>query len=452
MIQLLVACSGEPAPEPRPSVLLVVLDTVRADRLALYGGEHANSRQLAAVAEAGAMFTDVTTSSPWSWPSHASLFTGLYPWEHGARRTRGDEGFELYNTRVAAMREDVPTLAEDFGQAGYATASVSVNPWLSAELGLVRGYGVAEVVESDEVAVQRASALMEGEVFLTVNLMTAHAPYNATPVPWIDEDALDPATAPEWLKPLLIETEPPGIDIYRKVAVPGGQLSANLAALAGETPVKDLELLGDVYDSDVAWVDWHLNKLLSAWTAVHPDGIVVVTSDHGEFLGEHGQLDHGFSLYGEVTRVPLVIVAPGQIEAGSVVDVPVQLEAIRPTLLDLSGLSPGAPGSLSSPTDGPIRSAVWMDGHLDAVVQPRFHRDSKLYRQGSLAWLDGALYDVEADPGMLRDLASARPEDTARLAADAADAFPMTASGAVGAGPSRATIEALQALGYVDHP
>jgi len=399
---------------------VVVLDTARADRLHLYGGPHDNSRQLEAVAAAGVTFEDVTTSSNWSWPSHATLFTGLPPWEHGARRTRG-EGLEQSGFRISGMREDVPTLAEDFAGAGYDTALVSANPWLTPELGLVRGFQSTQVVYEDREVVRLAEEQMDGEsVFLFVNLMSAHQPYVAAPAAWLDASRLDPAQAEPWILPLILDGEPRALSIYGKVPVPGGELPASMAALAGFMPIEDTEFLADLYDANLALVDVYLNQLLTQWTARHPGGIVLITSDHGEYLGEHGLLDHGFGLDPEVTRVPLVLAAPDRLDPGQRIATPVQLEGVRSTLLNLAGLSE-AEGGLFEPTQV-VRAASWVDGRVGDAAMPKFRHDLAFERKGTeVTWYDRVPFEI-SPPG------------------------PVPKS------PQDAQLEALKALGYITQP
>ena len=128
-------CGGHLVAPRHPDVLLVVLDTVRADRLSAYGHERPTDLYLSALAEAsGVLFEGVTAPAPWTWPSHASLFTGEVPWVHGAHLAlleSEDERFHHAGINATRMREDLPTLAERFSEAGYRTVSLSANQWLA---------------------------------------------------------------------------------------------------------------------------------------------------------------------------------------------------------------------------------------------------------------------------------------------------------------------------------
>ena len=137
-----LACA-EPELLPTPDVLLVVLDTVRPDRLSPYGHERATSPELAALARRGVLFEDVTAPSNWTWPTHASIFTGKPPWEHGAHFGRGDREVHFHWGGFARpMRRDLPTLAEKFAAAGYRTVFLNANPVLKSPLAdsITRGF------------------------------------------------------------------------------------------------------------------------------------------------------------------------------------------------------------------------------------------------------------------------------------------------------------------------
>ncbi len=183
--------------------------------------------------------------------------------------------------------------------------------------------------------------------------------------------------------------------------------------------------------------------------------MVAVTSDHGEYLGEHGLIGHGIRVFDEVTRVPLVIAAPGRLVQGLSVDTPVQLRDLYPTLLDLAGIDPGAEGSLVSVIEtgdrpGPILSRAWPMPVFSRNVGDRYVHGQRLYREGNKALVvddDGraALYSMSADRTMTVPL----NEDLEPWLKKAATAFPESkASGAVTV-PDEA-LQQLKALGYME--
>jgi arylsulfatase A-like enzyme len=454
------------AERQRPDVLLVVLDTVRPDRLTPYGHARPTAPALAELARRGVLFEDVTAPSNWTWPSHASLFTGLPPWEHGAHFGQGEgRVFFRWGGFARPMRRDLPTLAERFASAGYRTVFVNANPVLRAPVAdsLTRGFQVRASFEDDRQVLARARQEIERPdprpVFLFVNLMGAHNPYTARPVPWLGpaQQRLDPELLPEWLRPARMPDRP-ALDLQARLA-PGAR-PLSLQIVDGERALGPglVALLRDLYDGELARVDAVLAELLRGWEAARPGAVVAVTSDHGEYLGEHGLVEHTYLLYTQVLAVPLVLRAPGLPE-GLRVPTPVSLQDLHDTLLELALGEPG-PASLVPLARGEARDR----GPIRAVAYPRTRRgDAKVLqfgyryqREGDQALVlrsDGRreLYDLASDPGMERDLAEARPERAAELAARAAAGF-QELRGEPGA-PVQIPPESrerLRALGYTD--
>jgi arylsulfatase A-like enzyme len=457
----------ELAPEPeRPAILLVVLDTVRADHVSSYGYPRPTTPQLDAVAAAGALFEDASASAPWTWPSHASLFTGQPPWVHGAHLTRGTgDATQIRDMSVTPMRRDLPTLAERLGRAGYRTVSLASNRWLDPPLGLTRGFEDARVLDNDGLVFQAAREEIARRdarpLFLFVNLLSAHAPYLEGPGPWAvpDEAALSPADAPEWLRPYLVTDAPGGVDLYEKPE--GSELDGVGRYLAGQLSIPDegMRLLGALYDAGVRAADFGLGRVLQAWVAAHPTGVVAVTSDHGEALGEHGLIDHRGAVYREQLHVPLVLAAPGTVPAGRRVRQPVRMLDLYPTLLELAGVE-RSPRSLlavlrGESREGAIVASAWPNPLWADAIGGRFSRRWNLYREGgeALVWDaegEAELYDLAQDPAMTRDLAQQRPERVRELRRRGA-----TAIAVAGAAPPRAPLEVpeetrrlLRELGY----
>ena len=469
-LALTLAACEQPGPPPAPpDILLVVLDTVRADRMSAYGYERPTGSQLEAIAAAGVLFEDVTAPSSWTWTSHASLFTGLSPWEHGAHWTSD----ERYALRAAGQQSEwqltplgleLPTLASRLGEAGYRTASVSGNVLLHPSLGLTRGFERAECKERDSQVVAAALDVMAQQdarpLFLFVNLMSGHAPYLLAPgVPWsaAHEQALLPEQAPDWARPYLLSApRGPGISMATDPDGDGYSGEKEYAQQRLRIPPAGRQLISDLYDGDLLRLDHALRALVQGWNGSgRAAGVVAVTADHGEYLGEHGQLGHGQTLYGEVLQVPLVVAAPGRLQAGQRVSAPVAMQQLHATLLDLAGLEAGVSLlDVAAGGCGPrfIEAGVWAtDPSLGAVGQAY-----RLVREGDRALLlrdDGAaaLYDLRADPGMTTDLSQAEPDRAQALTERAQRAF-LAQPASMGA-PLQAdeqTLMALEALGYVD--
>jgi arylsulfatase A-like enzyme len=475
-----IACApiGEDAAPAHPDVLFVVIDTLRADRVSAYGYERPTTPQLDALAEVGVLFEDVTAPAPWTWPSHASLFTGEPPWVHGARLApeRADSPLsrathDRFGLAADRLREDLPTLAERFTAGGYRSVALVVNDWLDPELGLLRGFERSRLLEGDSALIDEAhEAIADPDgrpLFLFLNVMTAHSPFAEGPGPWAlgDDAFLDPARAPEWVRPYLTEDSPRGVHLAKQP--PGENTSAELRYAAGELELSahDLERIERLYDASVRGADFVLSRVVEAWAESRPHSVVVVTSDHGEAFGEHGLLGHAASVYSEVLRVPLVIAAPGRLPASRRVSAPVQLRDLHPTLLDLAGLDADerslvalAAGDTAAPPEGPVVAAAERNPAYARLAGRRFDRDVRMHRDGDLGllWSKGdptfrELYDLRGDPRMRADLADQRPVETARLA-EAARAR-LDADGEV-EGEALAIPEAvagrLRSLGYAD--
>jgi arylsulfatase A-like enzyme len=445
------------------------MDTVRADRLSLYGHDRPTSPYLAQLAARGVVFDDCTTAGVWTWPSHASLFTGELPTVHGAHFAVGppEEGPWPHDEAVATrMRADLPTLAEHFAAAGYHTVSVAANELLAPELGLVRGFREAYQISGDRGVVEKAWEILarsqDRPLFLFINLMTAHAPYKETGNPWVAarRNELDPESAPEWVRPYLLEGDLRGVDLRKNEQV---EVSGVEHYLRGslEIPAEGLELLLDLYDGEVALVDEVVAAVLARWYQGkgRDESIVAVTSDHGELFGERGLLEHRGHVYPELVHVPLVVAAPGRLPAGVRASTPVQLHDLHPMLLELAGLE-ASRGSLDAvigdvPRAHPIIAVAWPSPVLARVVGGRLARKWVLYRAGEEAVVsstDGDLefYDLVTDPWMRNDQSPEKPERARALLGRAgpllAEAGPLPTKDLVF---SKELRDRLRALGYV---
>ena len=461
------------APEPsepvRPDVLLVVLDTVRADKLSTYGYRNPTSPQLDAVAAAGVVFEDVTAPGSWTWSSHASLFTGLEPWEHGAHISMSEQGVDTKNGNwgLLALRPDVDTLSKRFSDAGYRTVSLAANRFLDPALGLTRDFDIAEVMKDDLLPSRAAEIINDPSdqrpLFLFVNILVAHAPWEVFPAPWskrYEERLRQPDSAPAWSGPFLMD-KTVGIDLLRSSEE--GGLSGHKQLLTGalEIPDSDMPMLEDLYTGGVTAADFLLNKILEPWTASRPTGIVAVTSDHGEYLGEHGLWDHGLTVFTEVVDVPLVIAAPGRLPKGMRVSTPVQMHDAYGTLLDLAGLPFDdrvslVPVTKGAPRPGPIVSKAWASRSWSDSVGGIFQHDWSLYRDGNWALVQSTggaqrLFNLDSDRGMTTDLSASEPAQLKRLIEAASTAFVDAPTTTSDVELSPEVVEELRALGYLDH-
>jgi len=329
------ASSGEtkPVKAPRvvdtsnpPSVLLISVDTLRADHLGIYGYPRPTSPTIDALGRSGVVFEKALTTAPWTLPSHVSLLTGLYPGFHGVQ----DDG-----TKLAA---EIPMLAEAFRKLGYHTLAVVSHVYVSSEFGLDRGFDsfddsliaggaknpIAEVVVDHFL--DAMSEVPEGRFFAFVHLFDPHWSYTA-PEPFFTRFA-DPS--------------------YR------GPIDGSIEALTPFFPPNqpmqpaDLRQAIDLYDGEIAYTDAQIGRLLDElWKRGRLENTVIVfTADHGEEFKEHGQLGHGKTLFHEMMRIPLIISGHPVFSAGTRRRDVVSLIDVAPTLLHLAGgeAMPGVQG------------------------------------------------------------------------------------------------------------
>lgn len=331
VLALLVAglgCGGRGG--SRSNVVLIVVDTLRADRLGRSGGRGLTPF-LDELAGRGVVFSHAYAPSSWTCPSVASLLTSRYPSQHGV------VGFD---SRLPEEEIALPErlVAGPFGRLGeiarrdYVTAAFSANWRLMKALGYGQGvrtwrsYATNRKPRADWLG-RRCLTWLDGPwgwarwsrwfprpLFLYLHFMEPHAPYDP-PSGHRPRDAGDADVATANRK--LIETR------WR------------------ELTAAEIGLLERLYDGEVASLDAELRKLFVELEArgVLRDAVIVFTADHGEEFGEHGLMEHGWSLYEPALRVPLVIVAPG-LPAGRVVEEDVSLVDVAPTVLDLLHLPP----------------------------------------------------------------------------------------------------------------
>ena len=281
-----VACS--PAGGP-PNLLLVTLDTTRADHLGPYGYPRPTTPRLDALARDAVLYTRAVSTSSWTLPAHASLFTGRFPWSHGARYD--PEGPLVLADAIEAPRAirarglspGAETLAGRLAAAGYDTAAVVGGPWMLRSFGLAEGFAHYDDDGITEYRGRRAEDVARGArawladwhdsgdgrpFFLFLNFFDPHFPYD--PPPPHDRAFLPPDVEPD------------------------SRRRAQWKAL---------------YDGEIRYVDEQLGSVLDLLEErdLYDDTWIVVTADHGELFGEHGEWGHGGHLYQELVAIPLLV-------------------------------------------------------------------------------------------------------------------------------------------------
>lgn len=443
----------------RPNVVIVVLDTTRADVLSAYGNAKPTTPHIDRLAREGVRFTRAFSTDFWTLPAHASLLTGQYPTKVRA------------TSETNRLPDAAVTLAERLRANGWRTAAFVSNAWVSAERGFSQGFetfeetwraGPASDLRMDEQGVRGASDWLAARVraeepfFLLLNLNSAHLPYSPDPLVLVD---LSPGPRP-----------PDRVARLREV-------KGMWAHLGGATSLvsTDYAILRELYEAEVASVDALVGELVADLErhGVLDDTVLIVTSDHGENIGEHGMIDHLLSMYDTTLKVPLIVRHPPRLEAGRVDDRLVSLVDLVPTVLDLvdmpdaHGQGPGRSiaddaGSghewVIAENDRPINGMKLMRKlYPDFDTTPLDRRVRTLRtRHHKLVWYsDGQveLYDLESDPGEETDLAARRPDVRDALLAELEgwmDAHPPAGEAAPFDGRDPEALRQLRALGYVE--
>lgn len=427
-----------------PNLLLVVVDTLRADHVSALGYGRPTTPTLDALVRQGVLFEQATAHSSWTVPSMGTLLTGRSPYAHG-----------LYDLVHWRLDPRVPTLAQVFGAAGWSTVCVMANPLLNGHNGATRGFEHLDRVPFSTAAQVNRVFLdwIDGHpgerVFALLHYLDPHEPYAApgdallrfTPpllAGHLDEHASQVFS--ERLRPALRELGP----------------EAGARAALGGVERESLARLEELYDGEIAYWDARLGELLAALEARGMLGntIVVVTSDHGEEFADHGMLGHGRSLHRELLHVPLVVSGPALPPARRA-DL-VGLIDLAPTLLGLVGVQPAPwlePAFEGRDLFGPDRSERMLfaqTSHGERVLDgDPVEFQAVLSQEGKAIRVRGerslVLYDRCADPGE-RSPRDAQHNDQWRFLNMLLDDWERSSPASGGAEDGRRDLEAVQAL------
>ncbi len=451
VLMLLVGCAdADPVrdvavkPEAREpyNVVLIVMDTVRADHIGAYGYDRPTSPNVDAVARHATLYENAMSTAPWTLPSHASMFTGKAPHEHGAHTFHVDERVN----NVASLPEDVPVIAEAFAELGYATAGFAANDvFCKPRWGLDRGFetyvsrhGYAPVHNRRVFEWLRESA--REPFFLFVNYIDAHRPYNVSPRPGVVPEPIDgDAFLIDRLKRSVMGTDEP--------------LPEDLA-----------ERVIAQYDTAVAHIDEGIGDLVRELDrlGLRDETILVITSDHGEYFGEHDMVEHNMDVYQPGVRVPLIVDSPG--EEGGVVDTPVTSQdipwLIASRMTNKRARQALAPFAGEGPTGHPVLVENYYSRLWDVFSDVWGHRFRRV-RRGLYDWpyklihsSDGEheLFDLSKDPDERVDLSERQPDRVREMVrqVEAETGRNADRAGAPETSLTEAEIERMRALGYVE--
>jgi arylsulfatase A-like enzyme len=421
-----------PEPANTPNVLIIIVDTLRADHLSPYGYSRDTSPYLAQLAKQGVLFQNAIAPSSWTLPSHASMLTGLYP----------------QNTHVETDFDDLsgtwPTLGDALRKRGYRTAAFSANyQFFSRDRGFIHGFshfeeyeqtigGIFEKVPLSKFILKSLSGYTTGDTFAFFGLKNAAdaAQVNDNALHWIHRgrppffvvlnyfDLHEPVLPPEpYLHMYTSDAKARKQSLYFPAMCSWSEVGASCDSNRPEYL--------DTYDGAIRYVDESVQQLVSQ---LKQDGlldntIVVFTSDHGQEFGDHGIYGHGKSLYWREIQVPLIIWKPGSIPASVSVPTPVSTTDLPATVLDLA--VPDAkhelPGrSLADLWRSSDQASTWppplselarlhwrtrtapnFNAPIDAIVTPEWHY---IRQEGK-----DLLFDWRTDPEEAHDLCAAQP-------------------------------------------
>jgi arylsulfatase A-like enzyme len=427
------------------NVLLLVVDTERADYTEPYGYKHKTTPFLAELAKEGITFKNVFSPASWTAPAMFSIITGKYPSEHGVT----DGLINTFGTRRTKGQQVLPdealTLAEILKDDGYTTFGVNTNLHLNSQSGYAQGF---EHFYGENFAWSSFPNLVTASIadnynnapksFLWLHYFDPHFPFRPMS-PWFSEWNDTPFRTTADFSTDLVERY-----IRKQLKLePGQQLDANYAekiytyakavtssqhvlsfAVGLFEPTLDHDYVRFIrtgYLSEIRHTDEEMKKAVSNLD-IDDNTLVIYASDHGEEMFEHGQCGHRQSVYQELINVPLIIRLPGRKKAGTVIDTPVSLVDIVPTILDLIGVAkpPGLSGqSLAPLIEGkaleprPLFTEVNnKQGETRAIIEYPWKYIHAVSKSGKR---ERELYNLVDDPLEQKNLASAEPERTTEM-------------------------------------
>lgn len=407
----------------KPNVVLVTLDTTRADHLGCYGYAPARTPQVDGLARAGVLFTQAASTAPLTQPAHSSIMTGMYPTYHGVR-VNGS----------TALGQEQETLAEALSEKGYRTGAFLGAFVLDGRWGLNQGFETYD----DRFDLEKHKHLDLGSVQRPANQVLDAA------LAWLESREGSPFFAWIHLYDAHMPYEPPE-PFFTEYA------SGGPAAL---------------YDGEIAFVDVQVGRLLSWLRAKGLDEktVVVIIGDHGEGLGSHGEGTHGYFVYDYAVRVPFLVATPFTELRGVRVDSQVSAVDVFPTILALSGID------VPSGVQGRSLLPTMLHPGMDANPNPYAYGESmtpnlqfgwsplQFLRSGRYKLIKAPrpeLYDLTLDPDETNDIFEKRPREARdlmerldRLVHDTSRGAPAPAT----ADLDKETLERLAALGYVGAP
>jgi arylsulfatase A-like enzyme len=450
-----------------PDLVLIVMDTVRADRTSLYGYRRDTTPHLRQLARRATVYNHAVAPSNYTLPTHASLFTGLYPRRHGAYRVG-----EVH----APLDESFVTLAEILAERGYATAAVSANSaMVTADFGLAQGFRFFKThyllpggpylrravhkllafsgVPILEAQYQSADDISDAVLPLLDDLTARRRPFFLF-VNYMD--AHSPRTAPaRFTRPFSDGSPRLSFGRFKR-------LRSEIESMKRNLTKAEISFIDAEYDGAVAHVDARIGELVERLKRAgrFENTLLIVTSDHGEALGDHHMFDHGFTVYQHQVGIPLLVKYPRQ-DAPAAVSSPASLVDVMPTVLDVLGFD--IPAGLDGMS---LRRLGGSDGHsvFSTSFPHDFHGPKAIerYRTGVEAVVSGSwklhsygsgemeLYDLSSDPAEQLDRFKKDSPDVKSLLAHLSEWLASAPKYTSVTKPAdQRSLERLKTLGYI---
>lgn len=330
---LTLACSRDESDsqhiEPPRLIVLYLIDTMRRDRLGLYGYEAGTSPKIDALGAESVVFDDAHSPAPWTLPSVVSIMTSAYPIEHGAV-----EIFQKPDPRYE-------TLPERMQKIGYRTAHITANPILVESAGLTQGWDLIKKTrrhaDPNEIMAW-IDAYPDKPAFVFIHTMEAHRPYDA-PQRFIERfGVVDRQREQRAAEKIAQIRKLKRVDWQAKRALGTTDNTAEQVEIL-EMAEREIEMFSMMYDAGIAWADHNVGELVAMLKrrSMWDQTLFVLLSDHGQEFLDHGNILHGQSIYSELVASPLLWHLPGKAPPQARIHAPVALLDVMPTVLELAG-------------------------------------------------------------------------------------------------------------------
>jgi len=437
----------------KPNVILAVMDAVRPDHLSCYGYSRKTTPNIDKIAEDGLLFENAFSATSWTPPSHASIFTGMYPSQHGVL------GKNLY------LDEEIPTIAEIFSSKGYETLGICITPWVGSQTGLDRGF-IKFISESSRgyldgfshrLSLDWIIFCLETDIRFMVYNWGKQARFFQEIKEWILNsqkrnkpffifvnyfDAHTPYAPPQPFKRRFERIHNRNTNLEKIRDIFNSRHGYPYVAKESEVSEEEWDVLKSWYDGGIAYIDFFLGKFFDYLKEreLYNNTFIAITSDHGENFGEHQLANHLFCLYDTLLHVPLIMRYPEHGSVGKRISSIVSHIDILPTLLGVSNIEMKTNSNIKGVNMIPFENRIYhkhicaeygppvadinalkrLSPKVDPSICNKYNKNLKCIRSNDFKYIissDGReeLYDLEKNPEESRNIISEFPEKAKEL-------------------------------------